>query len=75
MRVLDGSTLVDLPKIIPEQELKAIIEIMVDYPNGVQVGAFLDEYRPNDTFYLPMETRQHLRDIGHAVTVKLAILS
>lgn len=28
--------------------------------------AFLDEYRPNDTFYLSAETRQHLLEIGHS---------
>lgn len=26
--------------------------------------AFLDSYRPNDTFYLPPETRQRLREMG-----------
>jgi len=31
-----------MPKKIPEQELEAIIEIMADYPNGVQVGAIRD---------------------------------
>jgi len=28
--------------------------------------AFLDDYRPNGTFYLPAETRQHLLDIGQS---------
>lgn len=28
--------------------------------------AFLDDYRPNDTFYLPAETRQHLLDMGQS---------
>ena len=28
--------------------------------------AFLDDYRPNDTFYLPAETRQRLLDMGQS---------
>lgn len=28
--------------------------------------AFLDEYRPNESFYLPPETRQHLHELGHS---------
>ncbi len=28
--------------------------------------AFLDEYRPNDTFYLSAETRQHLLEMGRS---------
>ena len=32
-------------------------------PVGYQ-RAFLDEYHPNDTCYLPAETRQHLLDLG-----------
>lgn len=27
---------------------------------------FLDAYRPNETFYLPLETRQHLTELGHS---------
>jgi len=29
--------------------------------------AFLDEYRPNDTFYLPAQTRQRLLEMGRSV--------
>ncbi len=28
--------------------------------------AFLDDYRPNETFYLPLETRQRLLDMGRS---------
>ena len=28
--------------------------------------AFLDEYRPNETFYLPADTRQHLFEMGRS---------
>ena len=28
--------------------------------------AFLDTYRPNESFFLPEETRRHLRELGHS---------
>ncbi|TVQ99801.1 MAG: Fic family protein [Desulfovibrionales bacterium] len=37
--------------------------------NRMPVGynrAFLDAYRPNETFYLPAQTRRHLLAIGHS---------
>ncbi|MEA1890891.1 MAG: Fic family protein [Pseudomonadota bacterium] len=42
--------------------------------NRTPVGynrAFLDDYRPNETFYLPAEIRQHLQEIGGAPDTKL----
>ena len=35
------------------------------HPVGYQ-RAFLDDYRPNETYYLPAETRQRLFDMGRA---------
>lgn len=32
------------------------------------VRAFLDEYRPNEEFYLPEATRRHLMDLGRTTT-------
>jgi Fic family protein len=54
------------PHISPEA---AMIKQAVREPvqNRSPVGynrAFLDEYRPNETFYLPVQTRQHLFDRG-----------
>jgi Fic family protein len=49
----------------------AAIKQMVreSFQNRCPVGynrAFLDAYRPNETFYLPAQTRQHLLAIGHS---------
>jgi Fic family protein len=56
------------PRISPEAE---VIKQSVREPvqNRQPVGynrAFLDDYRPNHTFYLPEETRQHLSNIGRS---------
>ncbi len=54
------------PPISPEAE--TIKEaILAPIPNRQPVGyqrIFLDDYRPNVTYYLPQNTRKHLHDIG-----------
>ena len=56
--------------ISPEAEaLKRAIRAPI--PERQPVGyerAFLDDYRPNVTYYLPAETRQHLFDVGRPPT-------
>ena len=56
--------------ISPEAEaLKQAIRAPVQerQPVGYQ-RAFLDDYRPNVTYYLPVQTRQHLLDVGRPPT-------
>jgi len=47
------------------QEIKQAVRAPIQnrQPVGYQ-REFLDDYRPNETFYLPAETRQHLLDVG-----------
>lgn len=52
--------------ISPEAEaIKQAVRVPIQNrrPVGYQ-RAFLDEYRPNDTYYLPAETRQRLLEMG-----------
>jgi len=56
---------------IPISPRGEIIKQAVREPiqNRIPVGynrAFLDEYRPNDTYYLSVETRQRLLDMGRS---------
>ena len=56
---------------IPISSQGEIIKQAVREPiqNRIPVGynrAFLDEYRPNDTYYLSVETRQRLLDMGRS---------
>lgn len=47
------------------QEIKQAVRAPIQHrqPVGYQRD-FLDDYRPNETFYLPAETRQHLFAVG-----------
>lgn len=47
------------------EAIKEAVRAPIQYrqPVGYQ-RAFLDDYRPNVTFYLPAETRQHLLEMG-----------
>ncbi len=61
----------DLTVYIPVSPEGDVIKQAVREPiqNRSPVGynrAFLDKYRPNDTFYLPAETRQRLLDMGRS---------
>ena len=56
------------PPISPEAEaIKQAVRAPIQHrqPVGYQ-RAFLDNYRPNETFYLPLETRQRLLDMGRS---------
>ncbi len=52
----------------PEAEaIKQAVREAIQNRNPVGYNrAFLDGYRPNDTFYLPEETRQHLFEMGRS---------
>jgi hypothetical protein len=56
------------PRISPEaQELKQAVREPVQNRRPVGYNrAFLDDYRPNHSFYLPQETRQRLFDMGRS---------
>ncbi|WP_242479267.1 Fic family protein [Lamprobacter modestohalophilus] len=54
------------PPVSPEaMAIKDAVRAPIQHrqPVGYQ-RAFLDQYRPNETFYLPVETRQRLLDMG-----------
>ena len=62
---------VELEVYVPVSPEGEAIKLAVREPiqNRNPVGynrAFLDEYRPNDTFYLSVETRQYLLEIGRS---------
>ncbi len=64
-------TTADLTLYLPVSPEGDVIKQAVREPiqNRSPVGynrTFLDEYRPNDTFYLPVETRQRLFDMGRS---------
>ena len=56
------------PPISPEGEaIKQAVREPIQHRRPVGYKrAFLDDYRPNDTFYLPVETRQRLLDMGQS---------
>jgi len=56
------------PRVSPEGEvIKRTIREPIQNRNPVGYRrAFLDDYRPNDTFYLPAQTRQRLLDMGRS---------
>ena len=67
--VISGSFSVRIEIVPPLSEAAAEIRALVDRPAELRapVGyepAFLESYRPNETFYLPEAQRIHLKDIG-----------
>jgi hypothetical protein len=64
---LEGRGEVYVPVSSEGQAIKEAIREPVQNRHPVGYNrAFLDEYRPNETFYLPVETRQHLLDMGRS---------